>query len=321
MNCRLQTGTPSARIELMRESFMLKKIKSFLLMTLGCLILAVGVYFFKIPNGFVTGGVSGLATLLGKLISNVEALNWLTTSLMIIILNGLLLVVGFIFVNKSFGFKTIYCTLAYSALTYLFEWLFPEENVLKLFSTTALPLPLTSQPLLELVFAILLTAIGSAILFNSDASSGGTDILAMILKKYTSLNVGTALLLADCVIAFSSFFVYKDVTVGLFSVLGLFSKSFFVDGIIENLNMCKYFTIITEKADEICAFVLQDMHRGVTRHEAEGAFSHMPKTVLLTVCNRHEAHVLKAKIKEVDPAAFIMVTNSSEILGRGFRSL
>lgn len=295
---------------------MLKKIKGFLLLNLGCLILAVGVYFFKIPNGFVTGGVSGLATLLGKVIH----VKWLTTSLMIIILNVVLLLVGFLFVNKSFGFKTVYCTLAYSALTYLFEWVFPYENVLKFFSSTPYPLPLTNQPLLELIFAILLTAIGSAILFNVDASSGGTDILAIILKKYTSLNVGTALLLADCIVAFSSFFVY-DVTTGLFSVLGLFAKSFFVDGIIENLNMCKYFTIITEKADEICAFIMQDMHRGVTRHQAEGAFSHRPKTVLLTVCRRHEAHLLKAKIKEIDPSSFIMVTNSSEILGRGFRSL
>lgn len=300
-----------------RGSFMLKKIKGFLLLNLGCLILAVGVYFFKIPNGFVTGGVSGLATLLGKVIT----VKWLTTSLMIIILNVALLFVGFLFVNKSFGFKTVYCTLAYSALTYLFEWIFPADNVLEMFNKEIpMPLPLTNQPLLELVFAILLTAIGSAILFNVDASSGGTDILAIILKKYTSLNVGTALLIADSIVAFSSFFVY-DVTTGLFSVLGLFAKSFFVDGIIENLNMCKYFTIITERADDICTFIMQDMHRGVTRHQAEGAFSHRQKTILLTVCRRHEAHLLKAKIKEIDPSAFIMVTNSSEILGRGFRSL
>jgi uncharacterized membrane-anchored protein YitT (DUF2179 family) len=222
----------------------------------------------------------------------------------------LLLVIGFIFVNKSFGFKTVYCTLAYSAITYLFEWIVPMEGK-----------TLTNEPLLELVCAILLTAIGSAILFNINASSGGTDIIAMILKKYTNINVGTALMLADCVVAISAFFVYPTIEIGLFSALGLFAKCFLVDGIIENFNMCKYFTIITDKPQQICEYIMNEMHHGVTSHSAQGVFTHKEKTVLLTVCRRAEAHALKAKIKELDTSAFIMITNSSEIIGRGFRSV
>lgn len=283
---------------------MLKKLKSFLFMNLGTLLLSVGVYFFKIPNGFATGGVSGIATVLAKVLP----FAFLTPAVLIIIFNVILLVVGFIFVNKQFGIKTVYCTLLYSAFTYIFELLVPLDK------------PLTEQPLLELVVAMMLTAVGSAILFNADASSGGTDIIAMIMKKYTALNVGMALLIADALVAFSSFFVF-GITTGLFSVLGLFVKAFLIDGIIENLNMCKYFTIITEKPDEICNYIMQSMHRGVTKFDAEGAFSHRNKKVLLTVCRRHEAHLLKAKIKEIDPTAFIMITNSSEILGHGFRSL
>ena len=170
------------------------------------------------------------------------------------------------------------------------------------------------------MFAILLSAIGSAILFNHDASSGGTDIIAMIFKKYTAINVGTALLIADGIVAVSAFFVF-GVKAGLFSILGLFAKSFLVDGIIESFNLCKYFTIITEKPDEICDYIMKEIHRGVTKHMAEGAFSHRNKTVILTVCRRYEARLLKAKIKEIDPSAFIMITNSSEIIGRGFRSV
>ena len=283
---------------------MLKKIKSFLYLNIGTLLLSVGVYFFKIPNGFATGGVSGIATVLAKVLP----FSFLTPAVLIIAFNVLLLIVGFIFVNKQFGVKTVYCTLLYSGLTYVLERLIPLER------------PLTDQPFLELVIAMILTAAGSALLFNTDASSGGTDIIAMIMRKYTALNVGMALLIADAIVAFSSFFVF-GVTTGLFSVTGLFAKAFLVDGIIENLNLCKYFTIITEKPDEICAFIMSVMHRGVTRFDAEGAFSHRNKKVLLTVCRRHEARMLKLKIKEIDPTAFIMVTNSSEILGHGFRSI
>ncbi len=285
---------------------MLKIVKEYIFITFGAVLMAVGVYFFKIPYGFSTGGVSGIATVLSKIIPNLSA------ATLILIMNVALLVLGFIFVNKDFGVRTVYCTLMYSALTYLFELLIPAEVV-------SAGNPLTDQPLLELIFAILLTSFGAAIMFNTGASSGGTDIIAMILKKYTAINVGTALLIADAIVAFSSFFVF-DVTIGLFSVLGLFMKAFLVDGIIENMNMCKYFTIITEKPDEICDFIMTTLHRGVTKQDAEGAFSHNKKKVLLTVCKRSEAHQLKLKVKEIDPTSFIMITNSSEILGRGFRN-
>ncbi len=288
----------------------MKRFKEFLLLTAGSVMIAAGVYFFKLPNHFSTGGVSGIATVLDGIVRLFVkgGIEWLTPGLIVLVLNVLLLVVGFIFVNKEFGIKTVYCTLVYSLLTYVFQFI------------VKLDAPVSDQPLLELVYAILLTSIGSALLFNADASSGGTDIIAMILKKYTSINVGMALLIADSLVAFSSFFVF-DVTTGLFSVLGLFAKSFLVDNTIENINLCKYFTIITEKSDEICDYIMNELHRGVTKCDAEGAFSHRQKAVLLTVCHRFEGHRLKSKIKEIDPSAFIMITNSSEIFGRGFRNL
>lgn len=283
---------------------MKNKIKDYILITFGAMLIAIGVYFFKVPNGFATGGVSGIATVLDEIIK----VEWLTAGLLIIMLNLALLLVGFIFVNKQFGLKTVYCTIAYSALTYLLEWIYPLENR-----------TLTEEPLLELVFAIVITAVGAALLFNADASSGGTDIIAMILKKYTHINVGMALLVADSIVAISAFWVF-GVEIGLFSLLGLFSKSFLVDGVIENLNLCKYFTIITEKPDDICEYIIKEMHHGVTLQNAEGGFSHHKKKVILAVCRRSEAHLLKRKIKNIDPTSFVMITNSSEIIGRGFRN-
>lgn len=278
-----------------------KKIMSFFMMTLGCILLATGVYFFKIPNGFATGGVTGIGTILAR-ITPFSAGIWIWA------LNIFLLILGFIFLGKGNGLKTVYCSMFYSAITYVLEFLVPLSE------------PLSNQPLLELVYAMLLTSIGSAMIFNSDASSGGTDIMALILKKFTSLDVGKALLSVDFLIASSSFIVF-DVQTGLFSMLGLFSKAFIVDTVIENLNTCKYFIVITSKREEISEYIIKTLHHGVTVSKVIGEYTKEEKTMIHTVCKRIEAIKLRNKIKEIDPKSFIIITTSSEIIGRGFRSV
>ncbi|MBR3869940.1 MAG: YitT family protein [Clostridia bacterium] len=277
------------------------KLKNFVVMNVGCILLSAGIYFFKIPNGFVTGGVSGVGTLLGR-ISPLSPATWIW------ILNITLMFAGFLFLGWQNILKTIYCSMFYSALTYVFEIVAPISS------------PLTSQPLLELVYAMLLTSIGSAMIFNSDASSGGTDIAALILKKFTNLDVGKALLIVDFLVAASSFVVF-GIQAGLFSILGLFAKAFLVDSVIESLNICKYFVIITTKREEISQYIIETLHHGVTvNDEVVGEFTKEKKAMLHTVCKRSEAVKLKKKIKEIDPSAFIIVTSSSEIIGRGFRN-
>lgn len=274
-------------------------IRYWMLLCFGNIIVAAGIYFFKAPNGFAFGGVSGISILLAKLIPVLSQAAYMT------ILNVALLVLGVLFLGRGCGIKTILCALMISLVNQLFEWLFPLTE------------PLTNQPLLEMVFAVLLTGFGSAILFNCNASSGGTDIIALILKKYTSLNVGEALLIADIIVAFSSFFVY-GIQTGLFSILGLFSKVFLLDDIIENFNMCKAFTIITTKPEEIDEFIFHEMDHSATLYDARGAYSGEPRKVMITVCKRFEAPRLRKKIKEIDPHAFIIITKTSEILGKGF---
>lgn len=275
--------------------------KQFFLMSFGCVLLSIGVYFFKIPNGFATGGVSGIGTVLGK-VTPISPGTWIW------IINAFLLVVGFIFLGKENGIKTVYCSMLYSAITYLLEWVVP------------LNAPLSNQPLLELVYAMILTSVGSAFIFNSGASSGGTDITALILKKYTSFDVGKALLTVDFLVAASSFLVF-NIQAGLFSLLGLFAKAFLVDGVIENLNTCKYFVVITSKRNEITEYILKTLHHGVTVNSVVGEYTGEEKTMIHTVCKRFEAIKLRNHIKEVDPHAFIIITTSSEIIGRGFRSV
>lgn len=279
----------------------MKKIKNFMVMTMGCVLLAVGVYFFKIPNGFATGGVTGIGTVLAKL-TPISPGAWIW------VLNIVLLLLGFIFLGKGNGVKTVYCSMLYSAITYVLEIVVPLTE------------PLSNQPLLELVYAMLLTSIGSALIFNADASSGGTDITALILKKYTNIDVGKALLAVDFVVAASSFIVF-DIQTGLFSLLGLFAKAFIVDAVIDNLNTCKYFVVITEKREEISAFIMETLHHGVTVASVVGEYTKQDKAMIHTVCKRVEAIKLRNKIKEIDPKAFVIITTSSEIIGRGFRGV
>ena len=280
------------------------KTKYWSSINLGVLLVALGIYFFKAPNGFATGGVSGISIILAKLPFSIHY--GIKQSIYMLIINALLLVLGVIFLGKRCGWLTIYCSLMLSLENMIFEYLVPLEGTL------------TSYPLLELVYAVLLTGIGAAILFKCNASSGGTDIVALILKKYTSLNVSSALLVTDALIAFSTFFVY-DVQVGLFSMLGLFAKVFIIDDVLDSINMCKSFTIITTKAEEIDKFIMEDMHRGATMYRAEGVYSHSEKQVIMTVCRRSEALKLRKRVKEIDPAAFIIITKTSEIMGKGFR--
>ena len=285
-----------------KQPKVIQTIFSYLLMTVGVVFLTVGVYFFKIPNGFVTGGVSGIGTVLGKALPILSSATWIA------VINIMLLIIGFIFVGKETGIRTAYCSLAFSFFSMILEKIVPVSA------------PLTSQPFLELIYAILLTAVGSAIMFSQSASSGGTDIVALILKKYTRLNVGQALLYSDFLICLSSFLTF-GVEVGLFSLLGLFAKAFLVDGIIDNINSCKYFMVITEKPEEVTKFVIGELNHSVTTHKVVGGFSGTEKTMIHTVCHRLDAIRLRKKVKEIDPNAFTVITTTSEIVGRGFRGV
>lgn len=284
-------------------------IKKLFQINLGILMIAAGIYFFKAPNGFATGGVSGIAIVLANLPFSITL--GITQAIYMLVINVLLLILGVIILGKKCGFLTIYCSLMLSLENLLFETFLPIESI-------SGQSTLTSSPLLELVYAVLLTGIGSAILFRNKASSGGTDIVALILKKRSNLNVSQALLATDFLIALSTFFVYDNVSVGLYAMLGLFSKIFIIDDILDSMNLCKAFTIITTKPEEISHFILNDMKHGATMYKGEGLYTHEDREIIMTVCKRSEAIRLRRKVKAIDPEAFIIITKTSEIFGKGF---
>lgn len=276
-------------------------LKTFLLMTLGSALVSVGVYFFKFPNHFSMGGVSGLSILLGQLIPAQVA----TPATINTVITVAFLILGFLVLDKSFGLKTVYCSLLYSGLIQLFERLVPLAR------------PLTGQKMLELFFAVILPALGAAILFNMDASTGGTDIMAMILKKFSGMDVGRALLISDVLIAASALLVF-DIETGLFALLGLALKSVLVDSVIESLNRNKSFTVVTHDPERVCRYINDTLHRGATVWQAQGAYTHQNQYVILTALSRHQAVALRNYLKQTDPHAFMLITNSSEIFGKGF---
>lgn len=279
-----------------------KVIKEYALLTLGTVIMVIGIYFFKFPNNFSTGGVTGIAVVLSRYLPSLSRAD------IVMAINIALLGLGLAVFGKNFAGKTVYVSLLMSGLTWVLERAIPMSA------------PMTSQPLLELVFAVALPAVGSAILFNIDASSGGTDIVAMVLRKYTSLDIGKALMCSDLLITLMACVAFGMET-GLFSILGLLMKSLLVDMVLENINTHKYFHIITTKPAEIEAYITGTLKRGATELHGEGAYTHEGRTVLLTVMKRHEAVLLRRYVKRVDPHAFVLIINTGEIVGKGFRGV
>ena len=277
-------------------------IKEYLLLTLGVLCVVIGVYFFKFPNNFAIGGVTGLAMIVSDVLGGT-----ISSATLVTIVNAALLVVGLLVLGKEFSLKTIYGSFLLSGSLQLLEVLYPMNG------------PFTNEPVLELAFAVGFPAIGAAILFNSGGSTGGTDIVAMILKKYSSFDIGQALFLTDVVLTLLAFPTFGMQT-GLLSLLGLILKSTIVDTAIESMNLCKYFTVICDDAEPISQYIVKGLRRSATVCDATGAFSGQNKKIILTVMNRYQAVQLRQFIKKEQPAAFILITNTSEIIGRGFRS-
>lgn len=280
---------------------MKKEITTYGSITAGTFLIAAGIYFFKFPNNFSMGGTAGIAVILYQLCDK------LSMNAYSILLNFLLLAVGLAVIGKSFSLKTAYCTVILNVFLFVFERLVP------------LHAPLTNQPVLELCFAVLLSAAGSAILFYCQASSGGTDIIAMIVKKYTSLRIAGALFGVDIAIALSSG-VFFGMQTCLFSVLGLIGKALILNKSIDTLNQSQHCLLVTSEADSICSYITTDLHKGVTVLDCTGGFTGAEKKTLITVLKPAQAEQLKEFVQQKDKNAFLVITPTSNISGRGFHA-
>ena len=246
-------------------------------LNLGLILTAFAIVAFKTPNHFAFGGTSGMSVILSTLFPT------LPVGVFMWIINAVLVVLGFIFLERKAILWSVFASFALSAYVSLFELFIPTD------------VSLTGDMWLDLCFAVILPALGSAIVFDIGASTGGTDILAMILKRRTTLEIGRALLLVDIGIVTIAAFLYGP-RVGLYCVLGLFAK-----------------TLVVEE------FIVKHLNRTATISRGYGAFSGKCVTVIMSVLSRREAVQLRRYAREVDPGAFITIVDSSEIVGKGFR--
>ena len=268
----------------------------------GLILTAAAIVFFKTPNHFAFGGTSGLSVILSSFFPDlpVGAFMW--------IINIVLVLLGFIFLERRAIMWSVFASFALSGYVSLFEIIYPS-NVSP-----------TGDMWLDLCFAVILPALGSAIVFDIGASTGGTDILAMILKRHTTMEIGRALLLVDIGIVCVAAVLYGP-RVGLYCVLGLFAKTLVVDKAIENIHLRKVCTVICKEPVKVETYIVKELNRTATLSRGYGAFSGECVTVIMSVLSRREAVKLRRYAREVDPNCFITIVDSSEIVGKGFRGV
>lgn len=275
-----------------------KTLTDYAIITLCCIGTAIAIHLFQLPNHFVFGGVTGMAVLL----STATAISF---SVYNIVINLALIAAAFLCLGRSFGIRTVYVTLCTAVCYSILEAVLP------------LAAPLTNEPALEALIVTFSVAALAAVLFQKGACSGGTDIAAMILRKYIRINIGRALLIIDFASVALSFFLY-DITIGLFSLVGLLAKVFLIDNVLDSINLCKYFTIVCTDPEPICTFIHRELNRGATVYQAQGTHSRENRMIILTAVKRGQAIRLRDFIHAAAPDAFLIITNSSEIVGRGF---
>ena len=275
-------------------------LKEYFMIALCTIPYAVVVNHILVPHAIVGGGLTGYCEILYFASHRVIPI-WASSATM----NVLLLIAAYFAVGKRYVLRTLF------GVFWLTFWL----KVIPV-----LEVPIITDPFMAVVLGGIFNGTALGLVFLNNGSTGGTDIVAMILRKYTSLNIGLALLCTDTVITVSACFAFGMET-GLFSILGLTVKALFVDMVMDNLQVKKCFQIITSDPEPIERYITQEIHRGATQLHGEGVYTHEGKTVLMTVVSRHEAVLLRNFIRQNDPGAFMIITSSTEIIGKGFRGV
>lgn len=274
--------------------------RKFFMMSFAAILMANGTHFFKYPNHFVIGGVEGASILITNSLP-------ISPAFMTLVLNVALLVLAYFILGKNFVLKTGYVSILNSLTALALDKIFPLTSTL------------TDNKMLELFCAVLIPALGSSILFNLSASSGGTDIIAMIINKYFNLNIGKSLLLGDSILTILSIKIF-GVEIGLLSCLGLLMKGVVVNEFIRSFNTAKFFLIITNKEEEISEFIRDKLNRSATVIDGKGLYFKKDQSVFLCVTSDYEAVLFRRFIKEIDPYCFITVLDTSSIIGKGWYS-
>ena len=268
-------------------------IKEFSLITVGTVIIAAAVFFFMMPSHVSVGSAAALAMVLSNFVP-------LSVSAITLIMNVFLLIIGFFLVGKEFGAKTVYCTILLPVAMGVFEQIFPDFQ------------SITQDALLDVICYILVVSVGLSILFSRNASSGGLDLVAMILNKFFRIEPGKAMTYIGIAVALSSALCYDSKTVVL-SVLGTYFCGIMVDYFIFGINIKRRVCVISKDLDKIVDFVLHELHSGATLNEIIGAYDRTPNMEMVTIVDRNEYKRLMDHIRKTDPKAFVTVYSVSDM--------
>ncbi len=273
-----------------------------LFFVMGCFLYAVSVSSFTAPNNIAPGGVTGIATVLNHLFGT-------HIGMMIIILNTPLIIAGFIILGWRFVMRSLICLLTSS---------FMIDGIAIFFPT----LVYTSNPLLAAIFGGVIGGAGLSLIYLRGGSTGGTDVAAKILNKYRPhLKLGTAIMMFDLAVVAAATFVYRDVELALLAVVTIFLVGQVIDKVMDGLDMGKLMFVVTKNTKEVGAAIMTKMDRGATVLKGEGAYSGEDKKIIMCAVRRNEAFRLKQIVYDIDPSAFIMVGDASQIFGEGFRPI
>lgn len=275
------------------------KINRFLLISLGVLIMAIGLYYFLIPAKLAVGGVTGLAMVINKILPKIP-IGFLMT-----MFNIILFIMGFLIIGKEFGGYTVYASFLLSGTISLMEKISPLNK------------PIVDDLMLSLIYGIVIQGIGMGIIFHQNSSTGGTDIVAKIINKLTHLNMGKALLLSDFIITVLAMITFGT-ELGLYALLGVVINAYVIDNVIAGFNSKVNMMIISIENKEINKYIIKELERGTTLYTAQGGFSNDDKIIINTIVGRKEYIKIKKYVKTVDSQAFIIVGFVNEVFGEGF---
>lgn len=273
----------------------LNVIKDYLVITVGIFIAAVAVYFFLVPSGVTVGSASGFGVVLSYFIP-------LPLSVITFVINLILLIVGFILIGKDFGIKTVYSSLSLSGFLAVFEVIFPNQE------------PIMGDQFVDMICYLFVIAVGQAILFKCNASSGGLDIVGKIINKFFRVELGKAISMAGICVALMSAFT-SDIKSVVLSVLGTYLSGIILDHFIFGFNIKKRVCIISKnKEAEIKDFILHQLHSGATIYEATGAYDSKKRNEIIAIVDKNEYSKLMNFILKIDPDAFVTIYNVNEVI-------
>ena len=272
-------------------------IKEIALITIGIFLVAISVVYFFEPNNIAAGGITGLAIVINHYIP------FISIGPLVLMMDAILFIVALIVLGAKFGAKTIYSSFLLSTSMWIMQ--------------TFIPINITNDLILATIFGTLISAVGMAIVFNANASTGGTDIIAKILNKFFHIEIGKSLLIVDFLVTLLGAVTF-GINIGLYGLLAVIINGVVIDNIIAGFKTKSEITIISEKNKEISKFILDDLERGCTFIKGIGGFTGKDTSILYTVLDRNEFIKLKNKIKEIDKNAFITVGEVHEVMGEGF---